>query len=497
MAEITIGSAQEFADERARLRALAMTWSALLMLLLPVLGLLGLFMRAYQTQALIETVDSSWFYASLTLHGLGFVGLSYTVSFAAMLYALARHVSLNTRVLWVSTLMTVVGVVLLVICFLMRFAPGWYFLYPLPLISAGGWSGLATDLFLAALAVLGVAWVLWELELLRAIAARYSLSQALGWHYLKGITTPELPPVVLVATVCAIAGVAALLAAVAMLIMFLVHRFTGNMVDPLLVKNLTFFFGHVLINLAMYHGIGFLYAVFPEYSGHAWKAAKPMVIAWNCVLFLVLFAYFHHLYMDFAQPRWVHVVGQIASYGTAIPAAVVTILGTLAQVYRRRVRWTLASALLFLGTMGWAVGGTAAVLDSTIAVNFRFHNTLWVPAHFHTYLLVGIVFIMLGFAAHLTQEISGRGESTWLARAIVALLLIGGYGFVSMFYLSGAHGVPRRYAFYPPEAEVGTTLAKIALVFVMLVVLGVLLYLLEVGKRWFAARAALSSPSSS
>jgi len=497
MAEAAIGQARELADARAQLRSLSLVWSALLMLLLPILGLLGLFMRAYQTQALIETIDSAWFYSSMTLHGLGFVGLSYTVSFVAMLYALSRHLVFNPRLIWISTGLTVIGVALLVTCFLMRFAPGWYFLYPLPFRSAGGWSALAADLFLAALAVLGVAWLLWELELLRAIASRYSLSQALGWHYLKGINTPELPPIVLVATVCAIAGIAALVAAVAMLIMMLIHRFTGSLVDPLVVKNLTFFFGHVLINLAMYHGIGFLYAVFPEYSGHAWKAAKPMIIAWNCVLFLVLFAYFHHLYMDFAQPRWVHVVGQIASYGTAIPAAVVTILGMLAQVYHRPVRWTLASSLLFFGTMGWAVGGVAAVLDSTIAFNFRFHNTLWVPAHFHTYLLVGIVFIMLGFAAHLTQELSGRSESPVLARSIVALLLTGGYGFVFMFYLSGAHGVPRRYAFYPPELEVGTTLAKVALIFVSLVVLGVLLYLIEVGRRWFAARAALQASASS
>lgn len=91
MAEISIGQAEAFAEERVRLRSLAMTWSALLMLLLPILGLLGLFMRSYQTQALLEVVDVSWFYASMTLHGLGFVGLSYTVSFVAMLYVLSRH----------------------------------------------------------------------------------------------------------------------------------------------------------------------------------------------------------------------------------------------------------------------------------------------------------------------------------------------------------------------------------------------------------------------
>lgn len=238
----------------------------------------------------------------------------------------------------------------------------------------------------------------------------------------------------MVATVSTLVGVVAILAGVVMLIFFLLHRFTDNLQDPLLVKNLTFFFGPSLINIAMYHGIAVLHAVFPQYSGHAWKTAVPMVIGWNLVLLFVLLAYFHHLYMDFAQPRAVQLIGQIASYGTSIPAAVVTVLGTLAQVYRRSVRWTIASTLIFLGTMGWAIGGTAAVIDSTVAVNFRFHNTLWVPAHFHTDLLVGLIFILLGFVAHLTQSLSGVSKRVRLARTAIPLLLMGGYGFVFIFY---------------------------------------------------------------
>lgn len=492
MAEMTVSGSEAYEGNQAQMRSLTMVWGALFLVLLPILGLLGLFMRAYQSQALQDLmIDSGWFYASLTLHGLGLVGLSYAVSFVAMLYALSQHIRINTGVLWFSTILSVIGVVLLVVNFLLRFSPGWYFLYPLPFNSAGGWASYTADIFLVALAVLGVAWLIWELELLRAIASRYSLSHALGWHYLKGAIAPELPPVVLVALVCGIAGTVAMLAGVAMLIFLFVHRFSGSMVDPLVVKNLTFFFGHTLVNLAMYHAIGVLYAVFPSYSGHAWKASVPLIVAWNFVLFLVLFAYFHHLYMDFAQPRWVQILGQIASYGVSIPAAVVTILGTLAQVYRRPVRWTLASSLLFLGTLGWAVGGVAAVLDSTVAVNFRFHNTLWVPAHFHTYMLVGLVFLLLGFVAHLTHELSGIAERVWLVRATVASLLAGGYGFVLMFYLGGAHSVPRRYAIYPPEVEVGATLAMAALPFVVLIVLGLLLYLIEVSRRWFAAYASL------
>lgn len=459
--------------------AFVRTWSGLFLILFPILGLLGVFMRMYQSEWFPE-IDASWFYASMTLHGLGLVGLVYAVSFALMLYRLSHYVELRRSWLWVSSSLSIVGVVLLVITFAARFGPGWYFLYPLPFKSFGVWPEWATDVFLVALTVLGVAWLLWKLEALRAIARAYPFKRALGWHVIGGQSEPAVPPIVLVTTVCCIAGIIALSAAVVMLVLFFYTRLTGNPADALLVKNLTFFFGHVLINLAMYQGIGVLYDIFPRYTHHSWPLTKPMAIAWNAVLALVLFAYFHHLYMDFAQPVAVQVVGQIASYGTAIPAAAVTILGTLAHVYRRKVEWNWSSLLLFFGTMGWAVGGAAAIIDSTVVVNFRFHNTLWVPAHFHTYLLAGIVLIILGGIANTLSTLTEH--SLKRAQAAVTVLLIGGYGFVTMFYLGGITSVPRRYAQYPADVAQGSTLAEIALVFVALIIIGVLKYLWDVGR---------------
>jgi cytochrome c oxidase subunit 1 len=139
-------------------------------------------------------------------------------------------------------------------------------------------------------------------------------------------------------------------------------------------------------------------------------------------------------------------LGQISSYFISIPAAVVSIFGCLTLVYALRTRWTLASSLYFLDLMGWAIGGVGAVVDSTVAVNFHFHNTLWVPAHFHSYYLMGVALMLLGFASHLGVELSGEPDSPGMRRAILALLIPGGYGFLGMFYWAGAHGVPRRYA---------------------------------------------------
>jgi cytochrome c oxidase subunit 1 len=377
-----------------------------------------------------------------------------------------------------------------------RFAAGWYFLYPLPYRSGGAWPNWATDVYLIALTILGVAWTLWAVDLLRAIAQRYSLAQALCWHYLAGATQPEVPPLVLITTVCTVASLTGFIAAVILLAFFAADRLAGVPADPLLMKNLVFYFGHVLVNITMYLGVAMLYDVLPQYVGHPWKTTATTAFAWNAVLVLVLFAYFHHLYMDFAQPKAVQILGQLASYMISLPAAVVSILGALAMVYRAKVRWTLASALLFVGTMGWAIGGVAAVIDSTIATNFRFHNTLWVPAHFHTYFLMGVVLMIMGFLAHFTAQLSGKEETPVMRRAILTLLLVGGYGFLLMFYLAGAHHVPRRYAIYPEELAQGILYARLSLPFVTLLSLGVLLYLVEVGKRWRLAFAAAKAPSS-
>jgi cytochrome c oxidase subunit 1 len=108
---------------------------------------------------------------------------------------------------------------------------------------------------------------------------------------------------------------------------------------------------------------------------------------------------------------------------------------------------------------------------------------LWVPAHFHTYFVMGVVLMILGTVFHLVTALSNLPESLVLTRTIVGTVGIGGYGFLLMFFLAGVAGVPRRYAAYPAEVAVGTIYAKISLVFISLLLLGALIYIWETGRR--------------
>ncbi len=459
-------------------------WMAITFVLFPILILLGIFMRTVQAGGL--TGLQSWFYPMMTLHGVGMVGVWYVAAMACSSNVLSRYVTPSPLIGRIALIGTLLGVVLLLACvFLGRFAAGWYFLYPLPLL--GEWPAWSAIVFLLSLTVLGATWLVWSLDLLRAIAQRYTLSQALAWHYLAGRSEPVVPPSVLIITVSLVAGVAALLSGVIVLVLYAVELIAGTGNDALLMKNLTFFFGHTLVNLTMYLGVALVYELLPVYAERPWKTNRIVAISWNCVLLIVLFAYFHHLYMDFVQPGALQTLGQIASYASAIPAAVVTIFGALLLVYRARMRWNMASVLLFLGLAGWAIGGVGAVIDSTIVANVRLHNTLWVPAHFHTYFLAGVVFMVVGYFYHHCQERVALPEGRGMQQAAALLMVIGAYGLFAMFYFAGAFSMPRRYAVYPAELAFGAKYAAGGAAFAGAFLLGFVLYLAETGKRWLRA----------
>ncbi len=471
-----------------KLQEVTLFWMVIASLLFLTFSLDGYFLRMYQSK-FFPTMRPEWFYAVLTLHGVGMVGLWFVAGMAAVSYLLARYVRPPLWASWLALSGTLIGFALLVVATTDGlFGTGWYFLYPLPFYSQGTWPAWATGCFFASLVTLCSVWLVWSLATIAAILRRYPLRVSLCWHYLwghPGKQEPEVPPIVLITIVALISGVVGFLDAFVVFAFYLVQwQVKGFVANALLMKNLTFFFGHMSVHATMYCGVAVVYELLPTFSNRSRNMNRIIALAWNSVLVMVLVGYFHHLYMDFVQPRMLQIMGQMMSYFSAVPAAVVSIFDGLLVVYGSRMRWTIASVFMFLGLMGWAVGGVGAVIDSTISVNSIFHNTLWVPAHFHTYYLMGVVLMILGFASHLGVELSGIKDSRIVRRVIVTLFIIGGYGFVMMFFWAGAHSIPRRYAAYPQELAWGTHDARVSVVFIGVFVLGLLLYLWETGRRY-------------
>ena len=460
--------------------ALYMAVTALVLALLMVFGLL---MRA--SQAGFITLPVNLFYQLMTAHGIGMVAICGLGGAGVMWFFLSRYVSLSRGILLANLGFFLAGVVLVLgSIFIGGFAAAWTFLFPLPAKSLGVWSAGAAATYLVGVLLVGVGFLLLFLDTGRAILAKYgSVSKAMGWPQAFGGSTEEAPPATVVAsTVVTLINIPAIAVGAVILTMSLVNALSpGFAVNALLAKNLIYFFGHVFINSTIYMSVIGVYEILPTVTKRPWKSSKPFLIAWTATMLMVLAVYPHHLFMDFANPTWANVMGQILSYTSGLPVLAVTAVATLAQVHRSGMKWTLAASLLFVSIMGWSVGVVPAIMDGTIAINRVMHNTLWVPGHFHIYLLLGVVAMQFGFMAFLGST-TGATDSA-LDRAAFWGYVVGGLAFAAVFLAGGAASVPRRWAVH---LEPWMTLDKIGTAFALVVVAGVVIF---VGKFLGRARA--------
>lgn len=221
------------------------------------------------------------FYVNMTAHGITMIGIWFVAGMASINYLMDRYVKTSYTVNVIALVLTVIGVLMLwTATFIGKFHAGWTFLYPMPFKVM--WAQWATPLFLVALTVLGVGWLLWSLSLMTQILKKYSISQAFAWQHFKKNPTVETPPFILISMITLVGVIACLIAAVVLIALYFAEYFSnGTFVnDALLMKNLTFFFGHTIANEMLYLGLAVIYELFSEVSGRPkWKTTWYVALA--------------------------------------------------------------------------------------------------------------------------------------------------------------------------------------------------------------------------
>jgi cytochrome c oxidase subunit I len=446
-------------------RAAVFAYLAVSGVVLLLMMLLGLIMRLAQAQWI--NVQPDFFYVAMTMHGAGMVGIAGLSGAAVMWHFVRRHIPVSTAIFLANLVFFLIGAVLILGAgFIGGFGAGWTFLFPLPAHSGGLWSVNAAASYLIGLIFIGVGFLLLHLDIARGIMSVYGgLGAGLGVKQAFGLADGKdgPPPAVTAATMVSIVNILGIVFGAAVLILSLVNLYVPSFAfNALLAKNMIYFFGHVFINATIYMAVIAVYEILPIFTHRPWKTNAAFYFAWVLTTLMVLTVYTHHLLMDFVMPTWALVAGQIISWLSGLPVLLVTAFGTLTNVYRSGMRWNPAAALVFLGVAGWSIGIIPAIADGTIAVNSVMHNTQWVPGHFHTYLLLGMVAMVLGFMTYLTDS-QPRYGFAWLG---YWLYLAGGVIFVLAFLLAGSASVPRRYAvhaaqwlFYDRMGSIGATIA--------------------------------------
>ncbi|MBS0438029.1 MAG: cbb3-type cytochrome c oxidase subunit I [Proteobacteria bacterium] len=441
--------------------------------------LLGLTMR--MSQATWLNVAPDLFYRILSMHGAGMVGTAALVTTAVMWFFLRKYVTLHLWAFVSNYVLFMIGAVCIIVAiFIDGYGGLWTFLYPLPVHAMGLWTPNAAALFMAGYLFIGVGSLLFYLDAAAGIIRKFgNLGRALGLQWLfGGSIDPNHPKTVVASTMVIIANTLGILAGAVVLVMSLVNIFFPEMaLNALVAKNLIYWFGHMYINATIYMGVIAVYELLPRYSQKPYPISRPFLWSWAASCLFVIVVFPHHLLMDYAEPRWLLVMGQIVSWGAGFPVFLVTVYGALTNIYRSGMRWTMPSRLMILSVFGWAAGIVPAILDGTIRNNLVMHNTQWVPGHFHFYLLLGVLPMALALMFHVIGARANRPPNTGADRVGFPVYFIGGLIFVLAFLDAGHLSVARRMATHLPEWQFTDKVGSIG---AMLVVLGMLYFAIRI-----------------
>ena len=482
-------------DDRSVARSLTLRYMLASTAIFMASGLLGVLMR--DSQADLGRLHPNFFYAIMTAHGLGaFVGWA---GFAVMGLAwwVLHEAGFPVRGLglWLARLtwwLMVAGVAgILITTLLMNFGASWVFLYPLPLHGAGQWGKWASALFSFSALLAGLSIVTWCLGILHTALGPglHAVSKnvfnrfgvAIGFGYLwprRFATNPRsVPYPVIPLAVIGLDMIIATLPLAVLLVIQIIQAFSPSVtVDPLLAKNILWWFGHPVVYLLLFPAAAIYYWLVPRYAGRQLVAGNVIAVAWTIAVIANVFVFAHHVYLDYPQntiQAGVNTAMQPITYALVLPSAL-SLYSLGFTIYRSDFRWTPASTALFLGLVGWLLAGLSGIVNATIALDVAVHNTLWIVGHFHHMALLNIGLAIFGATYALLPELTGKAlYSERLAWWHVGLTFTAGMTAFGLWLVQGLEGAPRRFAVLPHRYD---TLTRVSIPFVFILALAQLLF---------------------
>jgi cytochrome c oxidase subunit 1 len=222
----------------------------------------------------------------------------------------------------------------------------------------------------------------------------------------------------------------------------LVPLHTGG--SPLLWQHLFWFFGHPEVYIAILPGMGATSHILSTFARKPVFGYRAMVFAIFAIGMLGFFVWGHHMFISGMSP-YSAVAFSILTLSIGVPSAIKTFnwLGTL---WGARIRFT-TPMLFAIGFVSLFVAGgiTGLVLGQT-SLDFFFHDTYFVTAHFHLVMGVASIFGMFAATYFWFPKMFGRMMNESLGKLHFWITFIGVYAIFVPFHAMGLVGMPRRYA---------------------------------------------------
>jgi cytochrome o ubiquinol oxidase subunit 1 len=225
------------------------------------------------------------------------------------------------------------------------------------------------------------------------------------------------------------------------------HFFTadggGNLMN---YANLFWLFGHPEVYILVLPAFGIFSEVIPTFSRKRLFGYTVLVYATMSIAVLSFMVWLHHFFTMGAGAN-VNAFFGVMTMVIAVPTGV-KVYDWMLTMFRGRLRfdtpmlWSIAFIVTFV------IGGMTGVILAIPPVDFVFHNTLFLIAHFHNMLIPGSLFgFFAGYTFWFPKATGFRLDEKW-GRWAVAFWVSGFYLAFMPLYVLGFLGMSRRTAYY-------------------------------------------------
>ncbi len=216
--------------------------------------------------------------------------------------------------------------------------------------------------------------------------------------------------------------------------------------DPVMYQHIFWFFGHPEVYILILPAFGIVSQIIPTFSRKPLFGYSSMVYATASIAFLSFIVWAHHMF-TVGMPLTGELFFMYATMLIAVPTGV-KVFNWVSTMWRGAM--TFETPMLFaLGfVVMFTIGGFSGLMLAMAPVDFQYHDTYFVVAHFHYVLVTGAVFAIMGatyfwlpkWTGHMYNEKLGKLHF-WLSTISVNVL------FFPQHFL-GLAGMPRRIPDY-------------------------------------------------
>ena len=162
--------------------------------------------------------------------------------------------------------------------------------------------------------------------------------------------------------------------------------------DPVLFQHVFWFFGHPEVYIIILPAFGVVSQIIPTFSRKPLFGYNSMVYATASIAFLSFIVWAHHMY-TVGMPVAGELYFMLATMLIAVPTGVkvfnwVTTMFKGSMTFETPMLFAIAFVFLF------TVGGLSGVMLAMAPVDFQYHDTYFVVAHFHYTMVAGAIFSM-------------------------------------------------------------------------------------------------------